>query len=749
MARSGAARTDPAAHGIIGDRARPDDPDAYPRLRTAPNSQVMTAAKPRKILVTSALPYANGAPHLGHIVEYTQTDIWARFQRLRGHHCLYICASDAHGTPIMLKARQEGITPEQLIAQVREQQLRDFSNFDISFDNFHTTHSAENREITESIYARLKAAGHVRRESIRQAYDEQAQMFLPDRYVRGTCPRCGALDQYGDNCEACGATYTPADLKDPISVVSGTTPVQRDSEHLFFRLGDFEPMLREWTGSGRLQAAVSAKLGEWFAAGLRDWDISRDAPYFGFEIPGETDKYFYVWLDAPIGYLGSHLHYCRRTGSDFDSYWSVDSDAEVYHFIGKDIIYFHTLFWPAVLTGAGHRPPSAVFAHGFLTVNGQKMSKSRGTFITAQTWAEHLSPEYLRYFFASRLGPGVDDLDLNLDEFVQKVNSDIVGKLVNIASRCAGFIARGSAGRLAAQLPEPALHDEFVAAGTRIAELYEGRDLAGAVREIMLLADRANLYIDQQKPWLMAKDPERAAQVQGVCTQGINLFRILVLYLKPILPRLAAAAEHFLGITDQRWDDAGAVLLDRPINTYEALATRVDPAAIKALTAAAAGNLAAAMDTPAAAPAATAAMASAEAPAKSAGKKPAAQMATGAATKPVDTIAPPATISIDEFMRIDLRVAHVLAAEAVEGSDKLLKLTLDLGGEQRTVFSGIRSAYEAAQLVGRHVVVVANLAPRKMRFGTSEGMVLSAGPGGSDIFLLQPDSGAQAGMKVT
>jgi methionyl-tRNA synthetase len=682
--------------------------------------------KQRTILVTSALPYANGAPHLGHMVEAVQTDVWVRFQRLRGHDCLYVCASDAHGTPIMLKARQEGIAPEELIERIGAEQRRDFAGFDISFDNFHTTHSPESREVTVEIYRRLVEGGHIRRETIRQAYDEQAGMFLPDRYVRGTCPRCGATDQYGDSCEVCGATYTPADLKDAVSVVSGTAPVQRDSEHLFFRLGDFEAMLREWTGTeGRLQPAVTAKLGEWFSAGLRDWDISRDAPYFGFEIPGEPGKYFYVWLDAPIGYLGSFLHYCRRTGRDFDRYWSPGSGAEVYHFIGKDIVYFHTLFWPAVLHGAGYRPPTSVFVHGFLTVNGQKMSKSRGTFITARSWLEHLPAEYLRYFFASRLGDGVDDLDLNLDDFVAKVNSDIVGKLVNIASRCAGFIARGSSGRLADALPDAALHESFVAAGASIAEAYEGRDLARVVREVMLLTDRANLYIDQQKPWLMAKDPARAAEVQAVCTQGLNLFRVLCVYLKPVMPRLAAGAEKFLGLEPQQWDDVATPILGRTIGTYEPLATRVDAGAVKALVAASAENL-----KPSGAAEATAAAALAAAPA-------------------AGTSAPPLpNVSIEDFARVDLRIARIVSADLVDGADKLLRLGVDLGGERRTVFAGIRQAYEPASLVGRLTVVVANLEPRKMRFGVSEGMVLAAGPGGKDIFLLAPDEGAAAGMKV-
>ena len=694
----------------------------------------MTSAHRRTILVTSALPYANGAPHLGHMVEYVQTDIWVRFQRMRGHDCLFIWASDAHGTPIMLKARQEGITPEQLIERIGAEQRRDFGEFDISYDNFHTTHSDENREVTYDIYRKLSAAGHIRRETIVQAYDEQAKMFLPDRYVRGTCPKCGALDQYGDSCEVCGATYTPADLINAVSVVSGTPPVQRESEHLFFKLGDFEPMLREWTGSGRLQAAVTAKLEEWFGAGLRDWDISRDEPYFGFEIPGEKGKYFYVWLDAPIGYLSSFLQYCRRTGLDFDRYWKPGSDAEVYHFIGKDIVYFHTLFWPAVLTGAGYRPPTSVFAHGFLTVNGQKMSKSRGTLISARAWLDHLPAEYLRYYFASRLGDGVEDLDLSLDDFTAKVNSDVVGKLVNIASRCAGFIVRGSDGRLADKLPEPALQDEFVAAGERIAALYEARDLAGAVREIMALTDRANLYIDQRKPWLMAKEPARAAEVQAVCTQGINLFRVLALYLKPVMPKLAAGTEKFLGLPAQSWSDIARPLLGTAINPYEPLATRVDPAAVKALLGASAETL-----KPSGVPQAAASP-----------TPPASAKATVAKVAPAPAADGPApTISIEEFGKVDLRIARVDSAELVEGADKLLKLGVDLGSDgKRTIFAGIRSAYEPAQLVGRFVVVVANLAPRKMRFGMSEGMVLAAGPGGKDIFLVSPDAGGEPGMKV-
>ena len=561
-------------------------------------------------------------------------------------------------------------------------------------------------------------------------------MFLPDRYVRGTCPRCGALDQYGDACEVCGHTYTPADLIDPVSVLTGTRPVQRESEHLFFRLGAFEKMLREWTGSGRLQPAVSAKLAEWFDAGLRDWDISRDAPYFGFEIPGEPGKYFYVWLDAPIGYLASFLNLCQRRGDlDFDRYWKPGSDAEVYHFIGKDIVYFHTLFWPAVLHGAGYRTPTAVYAHGFLTVNGQKMSKSRGTLIAARTWLDHLSAEYLRYYYASRLGPGIDDLDLNLDEFTAKVNGDIVGKLVNIASRCAGLLGRVAEGRLATRLPDPGLYDEFTSAGERIAAFYEGRDYAAAVREIMLLTDRANLYIDRHKPWLAAKEASRRDEVQAVCTQGINLFRVLVQYLKPVMPKLAAAAEEFLAATAARWDDVTTPLLDRRLQPYAPLATRVDPTAVKALLEASTESL----KPTEAPPRAQAAKATATAqPAK----------ALPSAGAPAESIAAQPRISIDDFAKLDLRVARIDAAELVDGADKLLKLTVDLGGEQRTVFAGIRAAYEAEKLVGRLAVLVANLEPRKMRFGISEGMVLAAGPGGAEIFLVAPDSGATPGMKV-
>jgi methionyl-tRNA synthetase len=684
----------------------------------------------RQILVTSALPYANGPLHLGHIIEAVQTDVWVRFQRMRGHDCLYVCAEDTHGTPIMIKAQSEGITPEQLIERVAREHGADYRDFLIGHDHFHSTHTAENRFFTDLMYTRLRDGGFITRRAVRQAFDETAGMFLPDRYVRGTCPKCGAADQYGDSCEACGATYTPADLIDAVSTVSGSRPVWRESDHLFFALGKFDTMLREWVSSGTLQDAVRAKLEEWFATGLQDWDISRDAPYFGFEVPDSPGKYFYVWFDAPIGYLGSLKALCDKRGLDVATYLAPDSTAEMYHFIGKDISYFHTLFWPAVLHGAGYRRPTAVFVHGFLTINGQKMSKSRGTFITARRYLELLPPEPLRYYFAAKLGTGIDDIDLALEDFTARINSDIVGKLVNIASRCAGFVARGG-GSLAPELPDPSLYQEFAGAAERIAALYDTRDYAQAMREIMLLADRANQYVDSHKPWALAKDPARAGEVLAVATQGINLFRVLMVYLAPVLPGIACKAAGFLGTPLDSWDEVRQPLLGTPLAAYEPLATRLDPKLVTTLVESATPALAAL-----AAPAAPAALA---APAAPAAKAPVA-----AAAKDAD-----APISIDEFFRVDLRVAAVLEASTVEGSDKLLKLLLDLGSEQRTVFSGIRSAYRPEDLVGRKVVMVANLAPRKMRFGTSEGMVICAGDDAGGIFLLSPDDGAQPGSRVS
>jgi len=687
----------------------------------------------RKILVTSALPYANAPLHLGHLLEAVQTDVWVRFQKMRGHDCLYCCADDAHGTPIMIRAQQEGITAETLIERTAHEHRRDYDGFLIGFDQFHSTHSSENRRLTAELYSKLRDAGHITWHPVRQAYDEQAQMFLPDRYIRGTCPRCKSPDQYGDSCEVCGATYAPADLIDPVSTLSRTTPVWRQSDHLFFKLGAFEAMLRAYVGGGSLQEAVRAKLSEWFEVGLKDWDISRDAPYFGIEVPDAPGKYFYVWFDAPIGYIASFEHWrATRAASlppvSFDEYWKSEDTSELYHFIGKDISYFHTLFWPAVLHGAGLRRPTAVFAHGFLTINGQKMSKSRGTFITAQRYLEHLPPEALRYYFAAKLGSGVDDIDFSLDDFVARANSDLVGKLVNIASRCARFLERGG-GRLTTALPDPRLYEQFAAAAEPIASSYESREYAAAVRQIMDLADRANRYIDQHKPWTLAKEPGRAGEVLAIATQGLNLFRVLMSYLAPVLPRMAQAAGTFLGTDFSQWSAVAQPLLGSAIEPYQSLATRLEPAAVAALIEPPTQPTVPPQPTAPAGAGATAVKASpAQAPA-------------AAATS---------TITIDEFTRLDLRIARVTQAELVAGSDKLLKLTLDLGGTQRTVFSGIRSTYQPEQLTGRLVVLVANLAPRKMRFGVSEGMVLCASPadGTGGVFLLAADSGAAAGMRV-
>lgn len=678
----------------------------------------------RKILVTSALPYANGPIHLGHLVEYIQTDIWVRFQKQRGHECFYVCADDTHGTPIMLRADKEGITPEQLIADVEKQHRADFAEFGVAFDHYHSTHSPENREFSALIYQRLRAGGHISQRSITQAYDPVKNMFLPDRFIKGECPKCGAPDQYGDSCEACGATYSPTELKNAVSAISGERPIEKESEHYFFELGHFEQMLREWTTAGHLQPEVANKMAEWLENGLQQWDISRDAPYFGFEIPDAPGKYFYVWLDAPIGYMASFKHLCDRQGLNFDSFWQKDSDAELYHFIGKDIIYFHALFWPAMLTGADFRTPSAIFAHGFLTVNGEKMSKSRGTFIKARTYLDHLNPEYLRYYFAAKLGAGVDDIDLNFDDFCLRVNSDVVGKVVNIASRCAGFIHKRFDGVLSDTCAEPALFQQFVDANSAIAELYERREFGKAMREIMALADKANQYIDEKKPWVIAKEEGKDAELHAACSMGINLFRMLVVYLRPVIPTLAANAEGFLNIPPQAWPNKVEPLLGHKINAFTPLMTRVEPDKIAAIVEASKENL---EKTP---------------PAKA---KPA-KAASPAPAADIEPIASP--IEIDDFAKIDLRVARIVKAESVEGAEKLLQLTVDLGNETRNIFAGIKSAYTPEQLEGKLTVVVANLAPRKMRFGTSEGMVLAAGPGGKDIFVLSPDQGAQPGMRI-
>jgi len=683
-------------------------------------------AAPRKILVTSALPYANGPIHIGHLVEYVQTDIWVRYQRLAGHDVTYLCASDAHGTPIMLKARDLGITPESLVERFRTEHQQAFAGFRVAFDNYHTTHSEENRVLVEEVFARLSAAGLITQRVIKQAYDTEAGMFLPDRFIRGDCPVCGKPDQYGDSCENCGATYSPADLRNPRSVVSGTTPVERDSVHYFFRLGAFEDNLKSWHAGGHVHESVARKLQEWFSAGLRDWDISRDAPYFGFRIPGTDDKYFYVWLDAPVGYMASHRHWLARTGrpaAEFDEAWGVGSPVELHHFIGKDILYFHTLFWPALLAGAGFRQPTAVHVHGFLTVNGQKMSKSRGTFVAADTYLRHLDPEYLRYYYAFKLGAGLDDIDLNLEDFAARVNADLVGKVVNLASRCAGFIEQRFGGELAAELHAPALFAGFVAAGDSIGSAFDQRDYGRAMRETMLLADAANRYIDEQKPWVLARDPATLPKVQQVCTQGLNLFRVLMTYLAPVVPRIATDAARFLGAPAGNWADRATPLLGTMIGTFEPLLVRVDPDAISRM-------LADSMDR--------------TAPVTSAPPT----SATTAATTAAPAGAGKPEIELADFQKVDLRIATVTAAEAVEGADKLVRLTLSLGADTRTVLSGIKAAYAPADLVGRQVILVANLKPRKMRFGVSEGMVLAAG-GEGGLFLVGPDAPAPPGAAVT
>lgn len=678
-------------------------------------------SEPRQILVTSALPYANGSIHLGHMLEYIQTDMWVRFQKLRGNQCTYVCADDAHGSAIMLRAEKEGITPEQLIADVQAEHSSDFAEFLVDFDNFHSTHSDENRELSSMIYTRLRDAGHIANRSVTQYFDPDKGMFLADRFIKGTCPKCAAEDQYGDNCEKCGATYAPTELKNPKSAISGATPVLKDSKHFFFKLPDFQAMLQQWTRSGTLQDAVANKLAEWLDSGLQEWDISRDAPYFGFEIPDEPGKYFYVWLDAPIGYMASFKNLCaRRPELDFDAYWKADSTTELYHFIGKDIVNFHALFWPAMLEGAGLRKPTAINVHGYLTVNGAKMSKSRGTFIKARTYLDHLAPEYLRYYYAAKLGRGVDDLDLNLEDFIQKVNSDLVGKVVNIASRCAGFIHKGNAGVMVGGDAAPELTEAFAAAAPSIAEAYEARDFARAMREIMALADRANAWIADKAPWSLAKQEGKQDEVQAICAQGINLFRQLVIFLKPVLPVLAADAEAFLNVAPLRWDDHQSRLENHQLNAFKPLMSRIEPAKVEAMIAASKEDLLAS-------------------------QAPSAPAGNGELSK--DPLA--ADIEFDTFAAVDLRVALIVKAEAVPGADKLLQLTLDIGDERRNVFSGIKSAYpDPSLLEGRLTMMVANLKPRKMRFGISEGMVMAAGPGGEEIYLLSPDSGAKPGQRI-
>ena len=670
-------------------------------------------SQPRQILVTNALPYANAALHLGHVLEYTQTDVWVRFQKMRGHECYYVSADDAHGTAIMLKAEEKGISAEQHISEMRKFHEADFKDFYIGVDNYYTTHSEENRDFSELIYNRLSANGHISQRSIIQAFDPEKNLFLADRYIRGICPKCKAEDQYGDNCESCGATYSPLDLINPVSAISGATPIGRESVHYFFKLPEFSGFLSEWINSGTVQREVSNKLSEWLDSGLQEWDISRDAPYFGFEIPNAPGKYFYVWLDAPIGYMASFKNLCEAKNLDFDCFWNKDSTAELYHFIGKDIVNFHALFWPAMLKSADFRTPTKVCVHGFVTVNGTKMSKSRGTFINARTYLDHLNPEYLRYYYASKLTNTVEDIDLNLEDFIQKVNSDLVGKVVNIASRCSKFITNES-GVLSSRIENEALWDQVTGVADSIANYYENREFGKAIREIMAQADSVNEYIAEQEPWKRNKDQDQKQQVQDICSLGINLFRIILIYLKPVVPVMAEAGEFFLN-DKLSWESIKQPLLSHKINQFKPLMQRVDKDKVEAMVSA---------------------------------SKEETNPEKKASSGPLSVNPIANEISFDDFMKVDLRVARIINAEIVEGADKLLKLTLDLGGEKRQVFSGIKASYDPEKLIGQLTVTVANLAPRKMRFGISEGMVLAAADE-EGIYLLEPNSGAKPGQRIT
>ena len=690
----------------------------------------------RKILVTSALPYANGSIHLGHLVEYIQTDIWVRFQKMQGHTVHYVCADDTHGTPIMLRAEKEGITPEALIDAVHKEHSADFKEFLVEFDNYYSTNSEENRVLSSEIYKKLKANGKIATKTIEQFYDPVKNMFLPDRFIKGECPKCHAKDQYGDSCEVCGATYNPTELINAYSAVSGATPVRKETEHYFFKLSECEAFLKDWTRSGTLQGEAANKMGEWFENGLNDWDISRDAPYFGFEIPDAPGKYFYVWLDAPIGYMASFKNLCAAKGLDFDEYWAKDSKTELYHFIGKDILYFHALFWPATLEYSGYRKPTQIFAHGFLTINGEKMSKSRGTFITARSYLDHIkNPEYLRYYYAAKLNSTMEDIDLNLEDFVARVNSDLVGKFVNIASRASGFITKKFEGKLATGVYEDFAYNQLSTnlywkiadSKDSIQKSYSDRDFSKAIREIMGLVDEANSLIDQMKPWELAKDESRSQDLHEACTVCINLFLQFVAMLKPVLPNLSSAAERFLNIPPLTWLDVGEkILLNHQINSYEHLMTRIDPKQVEAMVEANKESLQAS-------------------PQPHSEQRHAVHQQNEVKADAVEA----EYISIDDFTKVDLRIAKIVSAEHVEGAEKLLKLMLDIGEDQpRQVFAGIKSAYDPATLVGRLTVMVVNLAPRKMKFGMSEGMVLAASNELGGPFILSPDVGAQAGMRV-
>jgi methionyl-tRNA synthetase len=688
----------------------------------------------RRILVTSALPNANGPIHLGHMLEHVQTDIWVRFQRMRGNQTIYVCADDTHGTATMIKAEEESVSPEVLVENIRQLHVKDFQGFLISHDNYYSTHSDENKHFSSLIYTRLQEKGLIFTKEVEQLYDSEKGLFLADRFVVGGCPKCKVEGQYGDNCEACGATYDATDLIEPKSIYSGATPQLRASTHYFFDLASYTQFLKDWTRTDAVQPEIANKLSEWLDDGLRAWDISRDAPYFGFNIPGTTDKYFYVWMDAPIGYMASFQNYCNAQNDpnlQFDDFWNADSSAEVHHFIGKDIVNFHALFWPAVLDGADFRTPTKVHAHGFVTVDGTKMSKSRGTFILAEKYLEHLNPEYLRYYYAAKLSNSVDDLDINLEDFVLRVNSDLVGKVINIASRTAGFLVKNFNGVMSDEIHDSALMAKFTEQTENIAALYEEGEFSKAVREITGLADLANQYIAQHEPWAMVKNPELHDQVQLVCSQAINMFRFLAIFLKPILPVTAEKAEEFLGVAPLAWSDCEQLLCGHTINKFKPMLQRIEGKTVAQLVEASAQPTEPSGDNKSAQ--------------KNQQQKPAkpSQLAEKE-SKNSDS----EYIDIDDFTKVSLKVAKIIAAEAVEGADKLLKLTLDVGDHERSVFSGIKEAYNPEDLVGRLTVVVANLAPRKMRFGMSEGMVLAAGPGGANIFLLAPDSGAEPGMDV-
>jgi methionyl-tRNA synthetase len=680
----------------------------------------------RKIIVTSALPYANGPIHIGHLVEYLQTDIWVRFQKMCGHTCLYFCADDTHGTPIMISARAAGINPETLIEQMHKQHTADFDSFHIKFDNYYTTHSPENKQFSELIFNRLNEAGSIIKRDVEQTYCQKCKMPLPDRFVRGTCPRCKAQDQYGDSCEVCSAIYRPSELINPFCATCKTTPVLKTSEHYFFKLADYEKRLKDLIAGGYIQQSVANKLDEWFKAGLKDWDISRDGPYFGFKIPGEKDKFFYVWLDAPIGYMASAKNYCDRNGLDFDKLWD-SKEYELYHFIGKDIMYFHALFWPAMLIGSGFKTADKLFVHGFLTVNGEKMSKSRGTFINANTYLKHLNPEYLRYYYASKLSDGIDDIDLNTEDFINKINSDLVGKFANLASRSGPMLKEKLGGRLGRLDKAGAeLVARFAGAKENIIENFENLKFAAAVRIITALADEANRYVEQNQPWGTIKnDPDKTREI---LTAVINAVRILTIYLKPILPKYAEKVERFLNIKELSFTDVNAVLEDHEINDFQRLFERIDTKQVSAM-----------MDE------SKEMQGSRPATARSA-----VTSASGAAAGQIQSAEPfKSECSIEDFAKIDLRIARVIKAEAVTGADKLLSLVLDVGGLQKTCMAAIAQAYKPETLTGKTVIYLANLKPRQMKFGLSEGMILAAGTGGKDIFMLTADDGAKPGQKVS